>query len=489
MKYKKGLTSIGIPIWLPKNSGKEKYVKWTLDSLVETTDKNFEIILINNEATKETDKFLESFRDKFLSNKYCKGFKIISRKDNTGWTGGWELSIEASQGEYFMVANDDLVFSRNYLSKLLKHFKKDTGVVGPVSNYVSGLQNVKENKPDVYEEKVNWLIGFCMLFRRKALDVIKNQKGEMYYIDPIFYPGGSEELDVCFRLTKAGYDLFIARDVFIHHFGSKSLVYIDEYKNPSQFFRKRIELLLNKHGEEYKEIISSMQKCPKIAIGIPTVGEIDHSFLSSYHWVLQNALEYFGIDSVIPIIAPRNLVHIGRSEIVRKAILFGAESLLFLDDDGLAPSDIIKRLYEHQKDFVTAIVYTRVKPFDAAIYKDQTPDGSWIPCRSLREGLVEIDNCGLAATLIKMSAIKRLLKKKQKEIKKRGGLFYFSRFGEDFNFNRDLVSTNSKLYADTDIIVGHLGNKQIVNSITYLSYKQQQEALKQDRLKNRGINN
>jgi len=53
-KFEKNLTSIILPVWLPSKD-KEKYIKWTLDSLCETTDKNFELIIVNNE-TKDSDK-------------------------------------------------------------------------------------------------------------------------------------------------------------------------------------------------------------------------------------------------------------------------------------------------------------------------------------------------------------------------------------------------------------------------------------------------
>ena len=486
-KYKKGLVSVGIPVWLPLNKPKKKqYIKWTLESLAKTIDKPFEIILFNNETRKESEEFLESFREQFLKNKYCKDFKIITHTKNMGWSGGWECCIENSVGEYFVIANDDLVFEEMWLSKMLKHMKPGIGAIGPTSNYTAGIQSVSENKPGVYEERVNWLIGFCMLFKRKALDLIKKQKGEMYYIDPIFYPGGSEELDVCIRLRKAGYEMLIARDVFIHHFGSRSLNYNMEFrKSPDDFFRKRQDFLFKKHGDEWKEVLK-VQRCPKFAICIPTVGNIDHLVFSSYHYLLSDTLKYFGNDSVIQIIAPRNLTHVGRSELVRRAINFGAEYIYFQDDDQIVGSDTIIRLYKHNKDYVTALAYMRVPPYMPTIYKGKTRDNKWLECMAHKEGLVEIDASGLPATLISIKAFKELTSKKNKQIKKRGGIFYFSRFGEDMNLSQDLTDIGIKLYCDTDLVVQHLGDKLRVNEITFMSYHQQQKAIKDQKLKNMG---
>lgn len=481
----KKLTSIVIPTWLSddKLDKKKNYLVWTLDSLIKTSDKPFEIILVNNQTQEPSEKFLESFRDKFLKNKYCKRFEILTHTKNMGWTGGLEMGIENAQGEYVCFSNDDLVFSSNWLSKILKHFRFGIGAVGPTSDFTSGLQSVKENKKGVYEERVNWLIGFCMVIKRKALDQIKKQKGEMYYIDPIFYPGGSEELDVCIRLRKIGWDLLIARDVFIHHFGSKSLQYYNEFqKNQAEFYIRRQYLLLEKHGNIYKEVIET-QKCPTVAIAIPILDEVDHLFDSNYHWLLQESLKYFGFDDVLRVSAPRGLVHVARSELVKTALMFGAEYVFFLDSDMIIPRDTIIRFYKYQKDFITALAYMRTPPFKPCVYRGRTFDKKWLECYDYKQGLVEIDASGLSCCLIKMDVIKKLIDKKIKAIQKRGGLFYLDRFGEDLNFTMEFKEMGAKLYCDTSLIIDHLGAKQRVNDITFISYHKQQEAIKQEKLK------
>jgi len=465
-KFEKNLTSIILPVWLPSKD-KEKYIKWTLDSLCETTDKNFELIIVNNE-TKDSDKiFIKKNIKQFSNNKFCKKVRVIYNKKNEGWTGAINEGIEASQGEFVNWTNDDLIFERNWLSKMLKHFKEDVACVGPISNFTSGIQDIKFSKPGVYEERVNYLIGFCMLFRRKALDSIYDG----HYIDPQFFPGGSDELDVCLRLRKAGWDLILARDVFISHFGNRSLEHLPEFqKNQNEFYKKRLNLLIVKHGQEAVEAMMNYQKCPKFVIGIPTIGKIDYVSFSCYPWMLQRAWKEFGFDQVIPMISPRNLPHIARNEIVKKAILYGAEYLMFLDDDMVYPEDVLIRLYNHQKDYVSALAYQRLEPFNPCIYKDKDSDGKLIPHLALKEGLVEVDATGLSCALIKMSAIKKVIKNVVAKRKEIPGLFRFTRFGEDLNFGMDLRKVGIKLYADTDLTIDHLGNEMRINYQTHISY-------------------
>lgn len=377
-RYTKGLTSIVIPTWFPSGADKEKYVTWTLESLAETTDKPFEIIIFNNEAREETNKFLKKFHSNFSKNKNCKGFKIIKHTQNMGWTGGLELGIQASKGEYVCLSNDDLIYEKNWLSKMLRHFRRGVALIGPTSDFVSGLQDVRHVNAGDYEEKVNFLIGFCILAKRMALDSIIGGP-EQHYIDPRFFPGGSEEIDLCYRLAKKGWNMFIAKNVFIHHFGNRTLKYYKEFKlsNPDQFFGPRMMKLEQKHGQDVRKIIE-FQHSPKVAIGIPTIGLTDSQVVSNLPWLLQRSWAELGFNNVLPIIAPRNIVHIGRSMIVSTAITYGAEYLMFLDDDMLVQDNTIVRLYNHQKDFVSALAFKRTEPYFPCFAKGtlvETNDG------------------------------------------------------------------------------------------------------------------
>lgn len=483
-KYTKGLTSIILPTWIPR-SDKKKYIAWTLKSLAKHTDRPFEIIIFNNEANEDSEKFIRSFKKRFDDNKYCQSFRVLLHTKNQGWTGGLQIGIDDSRGEYVCFSNDDLIYEKKWLSKMLKHFRDDIAAVGPTSNFVTGLQDVRFCRRGDYEEKVNYLIGFCVLFKRKALDsIVGKGTGDVYYVDPRFYPGGSEEFDICFRLAKRGYDMVIAKDVFIHHFGNRTLHYFKEFDrmNPMNFFQPRLDELKRKHDEDTMKVIE-FQHSPKFAVGIPTVGHNDSLFLANYPWFLQSSWSEFGFNNILPIVSPRNVVHLGRAEIVKKAIIYGAEYLMFLDDDMIIPEDTLIRLASHNKEFVSALAYKRNEPYFPCAFTGKDSRGAWLPDTRLRQGLIEVDVTGLSCCLIKMNVIKKILKNKEKQIFKRGGLFYFTRFGEDFNFCEELKKMGIKIWVDSDLVIDHLGRRLKVNDQTYLSYTRQQEALKQARIK------
>ena len=57
------------------------------------------------------------------------------------------------------------------------------------------------------------LVGFCLLIRKEVLEMIGG-------LDEGYKTGNYEDDDLCLRSCVAGYRNIIARDVFVHHFGS-----------------------------------------------------------------------------------------------------------------------------------------------------------------------------------------------------------------------------------------------------------------------------
>ena len=108
------------------------------------------------------------------------------------------------------------------------------GLVGPMSNFVAPPQLV-ENVPyrDVNEmhrfakqwrdeRRKQWftvpkLSGFCLLMKRAVYDKIGG-------LDERFGLGLFDDDDLAERARRAGFELAVARDLFVHHFGSRTFL-------------------------------------------------------------------------------------------------------------------------------------------------------------------------------------------------------------------------------------------------------------------------
>jgi len=140
--------------------------------------------------------------------------KIIHAEENLGWEGGLKRGLQESDAEYVMFANDDILIphgSKNWLRSMLECFRDlKVGAVGPCSNYVTGKQNMTALSP-ISQLEVGYLIGFCILLKRAALDKVGGVDDSL--------PGG-DDFDLSIRLTSAGYKLVCNNDVFVFHYGS-----------------------------------------------------------------------------------------------------------------------------------------------------------------------------------------------------------------------------------------------------------------------------
>ena len=71
-------------------------------------------------------------------------YKLIENKENRGFAAGNNQGVAAASGEYVMLLNNDVVVSAGWLELLVESLEKDekTGMVGPITNSISGRQMV-----------------------------------------------------------------------------------------------------------------------------------------------------------------------------------------------------------------------------------------------------------------------------------------------------------------------------------------------------------
>jgi GT2 family glycosyltransferase len=241
------LLSIVIPVW----TGCEITTK-ALQTILDHTRRPLEIIIIDNgsdpEAKAAIDDFLRLHPD--LA-------RVIRNESNRGYPAACNQGLQVSQGRYLVVMNNDVLVTPFWASRMMAAFAPDAGIgaVGPRTNYVYSPQLVSdchytEATLDAWAEAwhvvhagtlrtTTKLIGFLMMIRREMLDRIGG-------FDPVFGLGNYDDDDYCLRARLAGYQLLIADDVFVHHYGSVSF-----NKNPAAFSEllgKNREVFASKWG-------------------------------------------------------------------------------------------------------------------------------------------------------------------------------------------------------------------------------------------------
>lgn len=185
---------------------------------------------------------------------------VLNQEKNLGWEGGLKKGIEASKEEFLVFMNDDTFIpipSIRWINHLISHFEDPkVGAAGPSSNVVMGHQSIFMQSPsDKFD--VNFLINFCCMVRRKALE-------EAGGIDDTL-PGG-DDLDQSIRLRKAGYKLICDKNAFVYHHGFKTGERVNGGPNVDGGWNsiKKIEMtnwaLIQKHG--LREFLFTMNQVP-----------------------------------------------------------------------------------------------------------------------------------------------------------------------------------------------------------------------------------
>ena len=199
-----------------------------LKSIERYTPQPYELILVNNGSTDGTLDYLRKYADDH--GNVC----IIANKENLGFAAGNNQGLGLANGNYLLLLNNDTVVTEGWLGRMLSVFERylEVGIVGPVSNYVSGPQQVKgasyQNLEKMHHFAKQWsvehkgqtiefqrVVGFCLLAKREVIDRIGG-------LDERFGSGNFEDDDFCLRAAAAGYKARIALDAFIHHTGSQT---------------------------------------------------------------------------------------------------------------------------------------------------------------------------------------------------------------------------------------------------------------------------
>ncbi|AZR73364.1 hypothetical protein BBF96_08195 [Anoxybacter fermentans] len=210
------LTSIIIPV-----HNNLQMTQLCINSILTHTLEPFELIIIDNGSTDGTVEYLKTLESVI----------VIRNEQNEGYPKACNQGIVKAQGKYLVFLNNDVIVGDGWLGHLIDHLEdeENVGIVGACSNYVGGSQQVTAYYDDLYQFQIfarefywqnegNYLLtyrlaGLCMLVKREVINKIGG-------FDERFGLGNFEDDDFCLRAAMAGFKMVVARDVYVHHFGS-----------------------------------------------------------------------------------------------------------------------------------------------------------------------------------------------------------------------------------------------------------------------------
>jgi len=223
---------------------------------------SIEIIVVDNVSS---DRSLEMLREEFPN------VALIENSENLGFARATNQGTRIAKGRFILYLNPDTEMHPGALNTLhtLMENTPSAGAVGArLINPDGSLQAAAYPFPNLFREfwrlfhldrlrsiaryplqrwdpeqahVVDAVMGACILLRRQALDAV-GLLDEDYFIY-------TEEVDLCYRLKQAGWDVYWEpRSIVLHHGGQstrqrKTEMFLRLYESKIHFFRKHHGLM------------------------------------------------------------------------------------------------------------------------------------------------------------------------------------------------------------------------------------------------------
>jgi len=242
-----------------------EYTQKCIRSIQDYTHYPYEVVFVDNGSSDGTVEYLRKIV------KEHPNYKLIDNQENKGFAAGNNQGVKLASGKYIMLLNNDVLVSEGWLENLVESLERDEkiGMVGPITNSISGRQQVKDvpyademlklqkgtkYKGDIHRNENNssffsasYVVedGFFdeKGFHRFAQSIRRNFKGrltpryriagfaifmkkslyeEVGGLDESFGTGNYEDDDLCLKVRDKGYAVMVDESVFIHHYRSQT---------------------------------------------------------------------------------------------------------------------------------------------------------------------------------------------------------------------------------------------------------------------------
>jgi len=270
---------------------------------------NFEVIMVDNGSKDNSQQMVKT---KFPQ------VKLIPNRDNLGFAKANNQGIRVAKGKYVLLLNSDTYLVENSFKKIVENANQleNLGVIGPLllnedksiqqsvgffphlpqiffwMTFMDDLPGGTTLKPyhidheSFYKQsfssnknhkEVDWVTGAAFLVPKKVINGI----GPLD--DEIFMYG--EDVEWCYRIKKAGYNVYFSPETKIVHIGGGSMkknrtrAYVGEFRGIKYFYSKH----KGKFSLQIARLLLKMGALLRILIfGVLGRGELAKSYVEAF---------------------------------------------------------------------------------------------------------------------------------------------------------------------------------------------------------------
>ena len=204
----------------------ERFIREAVESILNQTFKDFEVIIINDGSTDNTGEVLGSFKDERI--------KVINQ-DNMGVSKSRNKAIELSKGEYVAMIDADDISLPKRLEKQVNFLDehKDTGFVGTAAESIDEKGDVLYTIPCIEDNETiqktllekNCFIHSSVMFRRKAFEKVSGYRNEIKYV---------EDYDLALRISEY-YRIYNLKEILCKYRLNKEGVSFSKHRQQNNY--------------------------------------------------------------------------------------------------------------------------------------------------------------------------------------------------------------------------------------------------------------
>ncbi len=232
------ISSVGVVIL---NYNGIEHLKTFLPSVIEHTT-NVQIYIADNNSTDKSVNWINENHPEIV---------VINLQKNYGFAEGYNKALEQLDEKYFVLLNSDVEVTEGWLDKMLKIASADKEIAaiqpkilsynrrdefeyaGASGGFIDALHysfcrgrifDVIEKDEGQYDDnrEVFWASGACMLIKAELFT-------ELGGFDKDYF-AHFEEIDLCWRIHKAGYKVMVVPSSVVYHLGGGTLDYENTQK-------------------------------------------------------------------------------------------------------------------------------------------------------------------------------------------------------------------------------------------------------------------
>ncbi len=225
------LSSIAVVIL---NYNGKKFLEKFLPSVVAHSG-NARLYLADNASTDDSLQFVQSAFPQIVT---------IELRQNYGFCGGYNRALKSIEAEYYVLLNSDVEVTANWLTPLFR-IMAGNNQIGAVQPKIKSYHNPTHFE---YAGAAGGFLDFLgyPFCRGRLFSTTEEDKGQYDQITPIFWASGAcmfvraelyqelggldeaffahmEEIDLCWRMQRAGFQVYFTPDSEVYHVGGGTL--------------------------------------------------------------------------------------------------------------------------------------------------------------------------------------------------------------------------------------------------------------------------